>query len=118
MKENTLKIKSYDFAIRIVRLSQFLQSDKKEFVLSKQILRSGTAIGALIREAEYGQSKSDFIHKLSISLKEANETEYWVNILKDTGYVEQNLYESILSDCNELLRLLIASIKTAKKHNY
>ena len=118
MKENTLKIKSYDFAIRIVRLSQFLQNDKKEFVLSKQILRSGTAIGALIREAEYGQSKSDFIHKLSISLKEANETEYWVNILKDTGYVEQNLYESILSDCNELLRLLIASIKTAKTHNY
>ena len=117
MKENTLKIKSYDFAIRIVRLSQFLQNDKKEFVLSKQILRSGTAIGALIREAEYGQSKSDFIHKLSISLKEANETEYWVNILKDAGYVEQNLYETILSDCNELLRLLIASIKTAKKHN-
>ena len=118
MKENTLKIKSYDFAIRIVRLSQFLQNDKKEFVLSKQILRSGTAIGALIREAEYGQSKSDFIHKLSISLKEANETEYWVNILKDAGYVEQNLYETILSDCNELLRLLIASIKTAKTHNY
>lgn len=69
----------------------------------------------MIREAEYGQSKSDFIHKLTISLKEANETEYWVNILKDTNYIEQNLYESLLQDCKELLRLLISSIKTAKQ---
>lgn len=84
-----MKNKSYDFAIR-------------------------TAIGALIREAEYGKSKSDFIHKLSISLKEANETEYWVNILNDTGYIEKDLYESLLRDCKELLRLLISSIKTAK----
>ena len=117
MKENTLKIKSYDFAIRIVRLSQFLQNDKKEFVLSKQILRSGTAIGALIREAEYGQSKSDFIHKLSISLKEANETEYWICILHDTGYIQKKEFESISADCKELLKLLIASIKTTKDRN-
>ncbi|HVX25555.1 MAG TPA: four helix bundle protein [Parafilimonas sp.] len=75
MKENVLKTKSYSFAIRIVKLSQYLQNNKKEFVLSKQILRSGTAIGALIREAEYGQSKTDFIHKLSIALKETNETD-------------------------------------------
>ena len=81
MKENVLKSKSYLFAIRIVKLSQYLQQSKKEFVLSKQILRSGTAIGALIREAEYGQSKLDFTHKLSIALKEANETEYWICIL-------------------------------------
>ena len=116
-EKNVLKTKSYDFAIRIVKLSQYLQHNRKEFVLSKQILRSGTAVGALIREAEYGQSKLDFIHKLIISLKEANETEYWINLLKDTGYIEDNLYKSILNDCIELLRLLISSIKTAKKHN-
>lgn len=115
MQENVLKIKSYDFAIRIVRLSQYLQTDKKESVLSKQILRSGTAIGALIREAEYGQSKPDFVHKLTIALKEANEIEYWITILKDTGYINDKLYESLLSDCKELLRLLIASVKTAKQ---
>jgi four helix bundle protein len=117
MKENILKDKSYAFAIRIVRLSQYLQTDKKEFVVSKQLLRSGTAIGALIREAEYGQSKTDFIHKMSIALKEANETDYWLNIIKDTGYGEEKLYLSIIKDCNELLRLLIATIKTAKSNN-
>jgi len=86
-------------------------------VLSKQIIRSGTAIGALVREAEFGQSKIDFTHKLSIALKEANETEYWINILKDTGYIDEKLYTSILSDCHELLKLLIASIKTSKNKN-
>lgn len=115
MKENILGKKSYDFAIRIVKLSQYLQNEKKEFILSKQVLRSGTAIGALIRESEYGQSKTDFVHKLSIALKEANETEYWLSILKDTGYVEEKLFISLSNDCKELLRLLIASIKTAKQ---
>lgn len=76
-----LRDKSYAFAVRIVKLSQFLQSEKREFVLSKQLLRSGTAICALIKEAEFGQSKADFIHKMSISLKEANETEYWISLL-------------------------------------
>jgi four helix bundle protein len=89
---------------------------KKEFVLSKQILRSGTAIGALIREAEYGQSKIDFIHKLTISLKEANETEYWINILKDSSYIDIILFENLLDDCKQLLKLLITSIKTAKNN--
>lgn len=117
MKENVLRTKSYSFAIRIVRLSQHLQNEKKEFVLSKQILRSGTAIGALIREAEYGQSKTDFIHKLTIALKEANETEYWINILKDTNYIDGKLFESLINDCTELIKLLIASIKTAKTKN-
>lgn len=114
MKKNILKDKSYAFAIRIVKLSQYLQGEKKEFVLSKQLLRSGTAVGALIREAEYGQSTLDFIHKMSIALKEANETEYWICILKDTGYVEDNLYRSVVEDCKELLRLLITIIKTSK----
>ncbi len=114
-KENVLRNKSYSFAIRIVKLSQFLQLEKKEFILSKQVLRSGTSIGALIREAEYGQSKIDFIHKLTISLKEANETEYWLNILKDTGYIEEKLFISLSDNCKEILKLLIASIKTAKQ---
>lgn len=85
MKESPLKNESYAFAIRMVRLSQFLQTERKEFVLSKQVLRSGTAIGVLIREAEFGQRKADFTSKLNIGLKEANETEYWLSLLKDTG---------------------------------
>ncbi len=112
--QNILKEKSYRFAIRIVRLSQYLQSQRKEFILSKQILRSGTSIGALIREAEFGQSRADFINKLSVALKEANETEYWIAILKDTGYISYTQYESLVGDCREILRLLIASIKTSK----
>lgn len=115
MSKSVLKEKSYAFAIRIVKLSQFLQSDKKEFVLSKQILRSGTAIGALIREAEFGQSKPDFINKLSIALKEANETEYWLCILQDTNYLDQKLFESMKVECRELIAMLESSIKTAKK---
>lgn len=91
-----------------------MQGEKKEFVLSKQVLRSGTAIGALVREAEYGQSKADFVNKLSIALKEANETEYWIELLNDTGYLDNKLFDSLIFDCKELLRLLIASIKTAK----
>lgn len=116
MSKSILKDKSYAFAIRIVKLSQFLQTEKKEYVLSKQILRSGTAIGALIREAEFGQSKPDFVHKMSISLKEANETEYWISILKDTDYIEQILFESLHSDCKELIAMLVSSIKTAKQN--
>jgi four helix bundle protein len=115
MSKSTLKDKSYSFAIRIVKLSQLLQTDKKEFVLSKQVLRSGTAIGALIREAEFGQSKADFIHKMSISLKEANETEYWLCILKDTNFIDQNLFESLHSECKELIAMLVSSVKTAKQ---
>jgi TIGR02436 family protein len=114
MAEGILKTKSYEFDVRIVKLSQNLQSKRKEFSLSKQLLRSGTAIGALIREAEYGQSKIDFIRKLSISLKEANETNYWLSLLKDTDYLENKLFISIETDCIELIKLLTASIKTAK----
>lgn len=114
MGKSILKDKSYIFAIQIVRLMQFLVSEKKEYVLSKQILKSGTSIGALIREAEFGQSKADFISKLSISLKEANETEYWLNILHDTQYIDKKLFTNLKSDCNELIAILVSSIKTAK----
>ena len=98
MKDNPLRDKSYRFAIRIVKLSQFLQRDKKEFVLSKQVLRSGTAVGALIREAEFGQSKADFTNKMSISLKEANETEYWLSLLKDTDFISEDQSVNLQSD--------------------
>ncbi len=114
MKDDPLKDKSYQFAIRIVRLSQFLQRDKNEYVLSKQVLRSGTAIGALIREAEFGQSKADFVNKMSISLKEANETEYWLSLLKDTDFISEHQFMTLQSDCKELIAMLVATVKTSK----
>jgi four helix bundle protein len=114
LKPDALSAKSYAFAIRIVRLSQYLQSEKKEYVLSKQILKSGTAVGALIREAAYAQSKPDFISKMSIALKEVNETKYWLNISKDTDYLEVKLFDSLLTDCKQLLKLLISTINTSK----
>jgi four helix bundle protein len=114
MKENILKDKSFRFSVRIVKLSQFLVRDKKEFILSKQILRSGTSIGAMVREAEYAESKADFIHKLNIALKEANETEYWLDILFEGQYFDKKLYESLIEDVKELLRLLISIIKKTK----
>jgi four helix bundle protein len=114
MKDNALKTKSYKFAIRIVKMSRLLSEEKREYILSKQVLRSGTSIGANIEEANQGQSKIDFIHKLSISLKEAVETNYWLRILRDTGYLNEKEAESILEDCRELEKMLTASIKTAK----
>jgi four helix bundle protein len=111
---NPLKDRSYQFAIRIVKLSQFLQRHKKEFVLSRQILRSGTAIGALIHEAEFAQSKADFTNKMSIALKEANETEYWLSLLKDTGFISENQFMNLQSDCKELIAMLVATVKTSK----
>lgn len=112
--DSILKQKSYQFAIRVVRLSQYLQNEKKEYILSKQTIRSGTAIGALIREAEFGQSRADFISKMSIALKEANETDYWISILRDTDYIEQNQYESLEKDIKELIAMLVSTVKTAK----
>lgn len=114
MGESILKSKSYDFAIQIVRIVKTLQNDQREFVLSKQLLRSGTAVGALIAEAEFGQSKADFTHKLSIALKEANETRYWLNILHDTDYIDKTSFYKLSDDCTDLIRLLVASIKTTK----
>ena len=116
MGKSILRDKSYLFAIRIVKLSRILQTETKEYVLSKQLLRSGTAVGALIREAEFGQSKPDFINKLSIALKEANETEYWLSLLKDTDFMDEISYKSIADDCSELIKMLVSSINTAKKN--
>ena len=114
MGESVLKNKSYEFAITIVKTAQPLIATHKEFILSKQLSRSGTAIGALIREAEFAQSKLDFINKLSIALKEANETQYWISLLKDTSYLSEEVSKDLMKACNELISMLVASIKTAK----
>jgi four helix bundle protein len=92
MEKNTVKFKSYEFALRIIKAYKFLSTEQREFVLSKQMLRSGTAIGALIREAEHGESKPDFIHKMSIALKEANETEYWLMLLHDSDFFDDKSF--------------------------
>lgn len=115
MKESILKDKSYKFALRIVNLNKFLNNEKREFILSKQILRSGTSIGANIVEGNRAESMSDFIHKLSISLKESYETEYWLNLLKDSDYISEKQAESLINDCQELQKILTKSIKTAKE---
>ena len=115
MKESVLREKSYQFALRVIKLYKFIVAEKKEYVLSKQILRSGTSIGANVEEANHGQSKSDFIHKLSIAQKEAFETDYWLRLLRDSEYLTQLQADSLLNDCCELQKLLTASIKTAKE---
>jgi len=113
VKENVIKEKSFLFAIEVVSLYKVLV-ERKEFVLSKQLLRSGTSIGANVRESEHGQSKADFIHKLSIALKEANETEYWIDLLFETKYLTQTEFENIKPNIIELLKLLTSIINTSK----
>ena len=113
-RPNILKDKSYAFALRIVKLSLPFSNERKEFVLSKQILRSGTSIGANIEEAHQGESRSDFIHKLSIANKEAFETHYWLRLQRDSVLLETAIADSLLADCNELQRMLVSAIKTAK----
>ncbi|MCF6244533.1 MAG: four helix bundle protein [Sulfurovum sp.] len=113
-KDNILHTKSYHFAIRIVKLSQYLVNEKKEYVLSKQILRAGTSIGALVSESKFAQSRADFINKLMISLKEANETQYWINLLHDTKYITTDMHKSLYADIDELISLLVSITKTLK----
>lgn len=115
MKDGALQTKSLAFAVRVVNLYKYLCGEKKEYVLSKQLLRSGTAIGALAREAEQAESKPDFIHKLAIALKEANETEYWVLLLRETDYLSVKECASILNDTTELLKLLTSIINSTKR---
>ena len=116
MKENILIDKSMDFAARIIKLQRYLVKDKKETIISKQIVRSGTSIGANINEANYGQSKADFISKLHIALKETAETEYWLRLLVKAELLTAEEGENLLKDCLELKRVLISSINTAKKN--
>ena len=114
MKTSLIQVKTYAFAIRIVFLYKYLCETKKEFILSKQLLKSGTSAGALIREAEHAQSKADFLNKQNIALKEANETEYWLNLLKDTKYLTEEEFLSIIPDCIEIIKMLASSVKTTK----
>lgn len=113
MRQNALLNRSLDFVVRIVKLHQFLTGKQKEFTLSGQLLRSGTSIGANIQEANYAQSKADFISKLHIALKETAETEYWLLVLQKSGYIGDR-GDSLLADCRELKKLLISSLNTAK----
>ena len=115
-KKGPLHTKSYQFAIEIVRLCQQLSAVKKEYILSKQIIRSGTAIGSLIREAEFASSRLEFIYKLTLSLKEANETIYWLHLLFDTDYITKLQFEKLKPDCEVLISMLVTSIKTAKSN--
>jgi len=116
MKKNIIKDKSFVFALRIIKLSKFLMEEKREFVISKQILRCGTAVGALVRESEHAESKADFIHKLSIALKEANETDYWIELLFQSQEISEEAYHSIQPDIQELIKLLVSIIKSSKKN--
>ena len=113
-ENNILYDKSYAFSIRIVKLAQYLSKEKKEYILNKQIIRSGTAICALVSEAKFAQSRADFLNKLMIALKEANETQYWINLLYDTDYLSKQMYESLLHDNKELVSLLVSITKTLK----
>ena len=115
MNENTIGDKSLDFAVRIVKLCKYLGQEHKEFILSKQLLRAGTSIGANVAEAQRGQSKADFVAKMSIALKEANETDYWLKLLYRTDYLTENQYVSISRDINELISLLMSICKSSKE---
>ena len=106
--------KSFQFAVRIVKLCKHLRSSKKEYTLSKQLLRSGTSIGANIAEAQQAQSKADFIAKLSIALKEATETKYWIRLLHATDFLTEHEFQSIFSDCTELEKILVSILKSSK----
>ena len=110
-----LSEKSFSFSLRIIKLFKYMKNDHQEYILSKQILRSGTAIGALIREAKYAQSKADFLNKLMIALKEANETKYWLELLYKSNYIDSKMYKSIEPDIDAILKLLVASTKTVKQ---
>ena len=116
-RQNPLKEKSFHFAISIVKIYKFLSEQKREFILSKQLLRSGTSIGANVRETQNAQSKADFIHKLSVSQKECDETLFWLELLHQTEYIDENEFNLLYKDANEILKLLRSSIITSKRNS-
>lgn len=118
MGKHVFREKSFDFAVKVVRICRSLSSGQKEFVLSRQLLRSATAIGALHREAEHGESKSDFIHKMSIAQKECNETVYWLELLHATEYISESEFNELYERATELLKLCTAIIRTAKRNKH
>ena len=116
VSDNVLVDKTISFSIRIVKCYNYLQDEKKEVVMSKQLLRSGTGIGANVHEAIFAQSRADFVSKMNIALKEANETSYWLLILSKTAYLESNVYISLRQDIDEIIRILISTLKTTRKN--
>lgn len=115
MKESVLRTKSKNFAIQIVYLYKYLCDEKREYTMSRQLLRSGTSIGANIMEAQFAQSLPDFVSKMSIALKEANETQYWLELLMETGYLDELQSEELAHNCSELIKMLHATVKTSKQ---
>ena len=113
--EKAIQEKSFYFAVRIVKLCKYLRENAKEYDMTKQLIRSGTSIGANVAEAQQAQSRADFVHKLSIALKEAYETNYWLRLLNATGYLEGKAYDSVMADCSELEKMLITIVKSAKE---
>ena len=113
--KNTIENKSFLFAVRIAKLCRYLQEEKKEYILSKQLLRAGTSIGANVTESQQAQSRADFISKLNIALKEAVETNYWIRLLHAAEYLNTTECDSILSDCRELEKMLTAIVKSSKQ---
>ena len=114
MKENVVKNKSFAFAVRVVKLYQYLCEQKKEFVLSKQLLRSGTSVGAMIRESEHAETKNDFKHKMGIAQKERNEAIYWLELLKATDYLSSEQFDSMSTDAIEIIKLVTSILKSTK----
>ena len=117
MGDNLIDKRSYAFALRIVKAYKFLCHEKGEHILSKQLLRSGTAIGALMREAKFAQSRADFVNKASVALKEANETLYWIELLHDSGYMDDNAYSSTHDEAHEITSILVSIVKTTKANS-
>ncbi|MDL2227650.1 four helix bundle protein [Bacteroidales bacterium OttesenSCG-928-K03] len=116
MKNSIVRDKSYMFALEVISVYKIVVHNHKDYVLSKQLLRSGTAIGALIREADQAQSKADFINKMSIALKEANETEYWLLLLRDSELIDEDIFTHNHKKCDEIIRLLVSIVKTSKEN--
>lgn len=115
-RKSIVEDKAYKFALRIIKLNSYLIDVRREFIICKQLLRCGTSIGANVKEASQAESKEDFIHKLNIALKESSETEYWINLLYDSDFIDKKAYDSLLKDCSELLRLLTSIIKTSRSN--
>ena len=116
-EESLIEEKTFMFAKRMVKAYQYFSANKKEFVLSRQLLRSGTSIGAMVQEARFAQSKADFINKLSIALKEANEAKYWIRLLYETDYMDKSMYDSVYSDAKEIVAILVSIVRTSKGDN-
>ncbi|MCL2176762.1 MAG: four helix bundle protein [Firmicutes bacterium] len=113
MRDNVVKDKSFKFAIRVVNLYKYLSEDKREFILSKQLLKSATSVGANVAEAQHATSKKDFANKMAIASKEANETKYWLELLRETDYLTDEQFDSIYKDCIEIVKLLVSIVKNS-----